>query len=201
LRGFLVRQDRKFIANTKREDDRADFFVLNPRPLAGPPPFVLGAGDVSMIGQAIVAVKGWHTERFSPGVLANAPEIFDFVEPAAFQQAVQFFGKEPVLRVLVAPALPRNRAERESSVALIRGRGVDAVISFETILADLIERVEKNRNYQKSDVLQTIRVLKAHNFLKSSQLELFAGAKTRRPAKRKAAEKKPVAESAPPAAQ
>ena len=32
LHEFLVRQHRKYIAQTKRDDDDIDFFVLNPHP-------------------------------------------------------------------------------------------------------------------------------------------------------------------------
>jgi hypothetical protein len=33
--------------------------------------------------------------------------------------------------------------------------------------------VEVNRNYQKSDLLQTIRILKNYDFFREPQLELF----------------------------
>jgi hypothetical protein len=56
---------------------------------------------------------------------------------------------------------------------VLRAKGVDAVIPFRTILADLIARVEVNRNYQKSDLLQAIRILKNYDFFKGPQLELF----------------------------
>lgn len=54
---------------------------------------------------------------------------------------------------------------------------MDAVIPFRTMLADLVTRTEANRNYQKSDLLQTIRILKNYDFFKEPQMELF---KTRR---------------------
>jgi hypothetical protein len=41
------------------------------------------------------------------------------------------------------------------------------------MLANLIERVEPNRNYQRSDLLQTLRVLKNYGFFREAQLELF----------------------------
>jgi len=41
-----------------------------------------------------------------------------------------------------------------------QAKGVDAVIPFRTMLADLVAHTEVNRNYQKSDLLQTIRILK-----------------------------------------
>jgi hypothetical protein len=48
------------------------------------------------------------------------------------------------------------------------------------MLADLIEKTETNRNYQKSDLLQVIRILKNYDFFKEPQLELFKSRKSRR---------------------
>ena len=41
------------------------------------------------------------------------------------------------------------------------------------MLADLVSETKANRNYQKSDVLQIIRILKNYDFLKGPQMELF----------------------------
>ena len=47
------------------------------------------------------------------------------------------------------------------------------------MLADLIGNIEVNRNYQKSDLLQMIRILKNYDFFKEPQLELFKGKRRR----------------------
>jgi hypothetical protein len=194
LNEFLVREHRKYISQTHREeDDDIDFFVLNPHPQKpdGALPFVLGSADLPVIERAIVVVKGWHTETFSSSVLARAPEIFRFVEPKVFQQAARVFGKNGTpLKILVVPALPQAAEAREESIALLRSKGIDAVIPFRTMLADLINATQVNRNYQKSDLLQTIRILKNYDFMREPQLELF---KTK--PKRKVLSKAPKAES------
>ena len=93
LQGFFVRQQRKYIAPARLEDDEIDFCVINPKPVpAATLPFVLGSADLPGISRAMVVVKGWHTESFTAGLLAATPEIFRFLEPAAFQQAVKTFG-------------------------------------------------------------------------------------------------------------
>jgi len=183
LHEFLVRQHRKYIAQTRREDDDIDFFVLNPHPQKreAEMPFVLASPDLMFIERAIVVVKGWHTETFSSAVLTHAPEIFRFVEPKVFQQAVRAFGKDGApTKILVVPALPQAAQAREKSIALLRSKGVDAVIPFRTMLADLVERIEVNRNYQKSDLLQIIRILKNYDFFKGRQLDLFKPKRRRR---------------------
>lgn len=181
LHGFLVRQQRKYVAPTRRDDEEIDFFVLNPQPtsLDRALPFILTSFDLAAVARAIVVVKGWHTETFSPAVLANAPEIFRFVEPGVFQQAARQFGGEGVVtKILIVPALPHSDEARQQSIELLQAKGIDAVIPFHTLLADLIAQTESNRNYQKSDLLQIIRVLKNYDFFKDPQMELF---KTTRP--------------------
>jgi hypothetical protein len=179
LHEFLVRQLRKYIGQTRleAEEDDIDFFVLNPspRPREGAMPFVLTSPDLAAIERAIVAVKGWHTETFSSGVLTqHGPAIFRFAEPAASQHTARAFGKErPLLKILVVPALPSAAKARDDSIALLRSKGVDAVIPFRTILTDLVTECDVNRNYQKSDLLQMIRILKRYDLLKEPQLELF----------------------------
>lgn len=184
LREFLVRQHRKYIGQTRRvNDDDIDFFVLNPHPHShqGALPFVLGSTDLPFVERAIVVVKGWHTETFSSSVLTHAPEIFRFVQPKVFQQAARAFGTEGTpLKILVVPALPQAPAARDESIALLRSKGIDAVIPFRTMLADLVSETEVNRNYQKSDLLQIIRILKNYDFFKDPQMELFKSRRTGR---------------------
>jgi len=77
------------------------------------------------------------------------------------------------LKILVVPALPQNAQAREQSIGVLRSKGIDAVIPFRTMLAELVAKTEPNRNYQKSDLLQIIRILKNYDLIKEPQLELF----------------------------
>jgi len=183
LHGFLVRQHRKYIAPSRREEDDIDFFILNPHPepLTGERPFVLSSSDLRSVERAVVVVRGWHTEIFSPARLALAPEILRFVEPGVFRRAIKAFGAEAMpLKILVVPALPQSESARQETVSFLRNKGVDAVLPFRTMLADLVEQVEPNRNYQKSDVLQILRILKNYEFFREPQLELFRPGRCRR---------------------
>ena len=53
LHGFFVRQQRKYVAPSKREDDDIDFFVMNPRYEIStePLPFILGSRDLPSISR------------------------------------------------------------------------------------------------------------------------------------------------------
>lgn len=175
LHGFLLRQHRKYVSPARRADD-IDFFILNPRrdEAMEDIPFLLGPGDLEGISRAIVVVKGWHTETFTPAVLEHSQEIFRFATPAAFKKAAKVFGAEKDFsKILVVPALPTGNPARAESISYLKSKGVDAVIPFWSMLADLIDRIEVNRNYQKSDLLQVIRILKNYEFFSSPQLELF----------------------------
>jgi len=188
LHSFLVRQQRKYVAPVRKaqdEEDDIDFFVLNPRPQTSSKalPFVLSSSDLPRIHRAIVVVKGWHTETFSEARLANTPTIFRFVEEKVFQHAARAFGADGApSKILVLPALPMDSSAKEQSIALLRSKGIDAVLPFRTILADLVNETESNRNYEKSDLLQVIRILKNYDFIKEPQLEFF---KPRRKSARK----------------
>ena len=81
---------------------------------------------------------------------------------------------------MVVPALPQNASAREQSIEMLRGKGIDGIIPFRAMLADLIEQIEASRNYQKSDLLQVIRILKNYDFFKEPQLELFKAKRKRR---------------------
>ena len=45
------------------------------------------------------------------------------------------------------------------------------VISFRSILQELVASVQTNHNYRKSDLLQILRLLKNYELLKEPQLE------------------------------
>jgi hypothetical protein len=180
--GFLVQQGRKFVAPSRRHDSHIDFFASNPAATESKAalPFELQPANLKHIRRAIFAVKGWHTETFSPAVMTNSPEIFRFAQPAAAKTAEAVFGTDTgFLKILVAPSLPSSKKLRRESVEFLRSKGVDGVIEFPAVLSAVIDGVEKNRNYQRSDVLQLIRVLKAHGMLRERQMELFRAEKPR----------------------
>lgn len=177
LHGFLVRQYRKHLAPAGREEDDVDFLVLNPTPKLGGPgglPFDLRSADLEQVERAVVVVKGWHTEVFTPAFLASTPKVYRFLNKRAFQQAVRdFAGNKPAPVILAIPCLPRGVQAREESAAMLKSKGIAGVLCFTTMLADLIARVEASRNYQQSDVLQLLRILKQYELFREPQLELF----------------------------
>jgi hypothetical protein len=70
--------------------------------------------------------------------------------------------------------LPTQEPYRSQSVSLLQDKGVDGIISFRSMLLDLLDRVEINRSYGKSDSLQVMRILKNYDLLKDTQMDLFS---------------------------
>lgn len=179
--GFLVRQMRKYQVQARRKtsDEEIDLLVYNPawRRGAKKPDFFLFSSELRFIHRAVVAVKPWHTDVFSPGMLKSSPEIFRFLEENVLKEATRFFPAEEegadLTKILVLPGLPTAEPFRSQSVEVLKERGVDGIISFRSMLLDLIEKVEINRSYRKSDTLQVIRILKNYDLLKDGQLDMF----------------------------
>jgi hypothetical protein len=182
--GFLVSQRRKYVvqARQKTADEEVNLIVLNPRvsESTAPAEFELSWQTLGQISRAIVAVKGWHTGLFAPGLLAHQPRIFRFVEKRAVEEAQRLVGTNGLVKLLVIPGLPRHAKLRQRSIELLKEKGIDGVISFRAILQELVARVQVNRNYQKSDLLQILRLLKNYGLLREPQMELSLKAKRRK---------------------
>jgi hypothetical protein len=183
--GFLVRQVRKYQvqARHKTGDEEIDLLVYNPawQRNSRRPDFFLFSNELQFVHRAIVAVKGWHSGRFTPATLKSAPEIFRFLEENVLKEATRFFpmdADEPgaasdLVKILVLPGLPTAEPYRTQSVQMLKERGVDAIVSFRAMLLDIIDKVEINKNYRKSDTLQVMRILKNYDLLKDAQLDLL----------------------------
>jgi len=184
--GFLVRQVRKYQVQARRKtgDEEVDLIVYNPAYVRNSrrPDFFLFANELVNVHRAIVVVKGWHTGKFTPNMLKSSPEIFRFLEENVLKEVTRFFpvdAEEPgnapdVTKILVLPSLPTAEPFRSQSVAMLKEHGIDGIISFRSMLLDIIERVEINKSYGKSDTLQVIRILKNYDLLKDAQLDLMA---------------------------
>ncbi len=123
----------------------------------------------SPLDRAIVEVKGWHTETFNMSYFTcKNPydyrfRILHFVRPEALKEAKKFFKTENFRKILIVPELvPKHKKEIEEM--LKRRYGIE-VIEFTEILEFVIEKTEKNKNYRDSEFQQTIRLLKAYDFI------------------------------------
>lgn len=185
--GFLVRQVRKYQVQSRRKqsDEEIDLLVYNPAWQRGmrKPDFFLFSTELPYLHRAVVAVKPWHTGVFSTSTLKGSPEILRFLEEQVLKEVNRLFpadtdaeeGAPGPAKILVLPGLPTQEPFRSQSVALLKERGVDGIISFRAMLLDLIDKVEVNLNYRKSDTLQVIRILKNYDLFRDAQLDLLPG--------------------------
>lgn len=186
--GFLVRQMRKYQVQARRKtsDEEIDLLVYNPSWKGGArkPDFFLFSNELPFIHRAVVSVKPWHTDVFSPGMLKSSQEIFRFLEEKVLKKAQTIFPSdagEDLTKILVLPGLPTAEPFRSQSVEVLKEKGVDGIISFRSMLLDLIDKVEVNRSYGKSDTLQVIRILKNYDLLNNGQLDMFPERGAKRP--------------------
>jgi hypothetical protein len=177
MQGYLVSQPRKYLvpARTKRAEEEADLVICRPA-LAGnamPESFVWETDDLKGISRAVIGIRGWHRHRFYPSTFERTPEILRFVEPDSVKYAAKHLGSSDIAKILCIPMLPASGELKNRTIRILRQKGIDGVISFRTMLAELISGVDKKKNYDKSDLLQIIRLLKNYELLKGGQLELF----------------------------
>jgi hypothetical protein len=175
--GFLVRQPRKYQISARRKqvEEEIDLLVVNPAVVEQkvPEASLWGASDLKHVSRAIVRVRGWHTERFSPAKIELSPEIFRFTDSTAMKNVVRDLGAGPVAKILCLSELPASAPLRDKALSLLKEKGIDGVLMFRTMLLDLAERVDVNKNYEKSDLLQILRILKNYDLLKGAQMDMF----------------------------
>ena len=185
--GFLVRQPRKYqvVARSKGLHEEVDLIAVNPAVRPGTPvptAKLWGASELAEVACAIVAVRGWHSEKFTAAMLASSPEIYRFAEPESVRLAETELGMAGPAKILCMADLPADPDQRAEALGFLKSRGIDGVILFRPMLMELAERVDIKKTYEKSDLLQMLRILKNYDLIKSGQMDLFIQATRRRKA-------------------
>lgn len=189
LNGFLVRQINKFSSKPKqRIDDAIDFHVMNPAASFASPSasFQLFGNDVPLVHNAVVIVHGWAASRFSPAIMKSNAKTLEFIRRDVIGKADTLFDadllasvgspvreNEPPQRLLIIPHLPTADPQRAESIELLRSAGVESVITFTSILEKLLRTVDVNPSYQRSELLQFVRILKIYDMVQEPQMHLF----------------------------
>ena len=183
--GFLVRPLRKArLQSKKAQVEGLDLYVRNMVFSAGgrAPGFLLFSSELRYVESALVCVHGWLGDKASLASMTSSAEILKYLEQNVaknakkwfeFDAKVQFGTKAPPLRLLVAPVFPTQEPHRSQCVELLKESGVDGILSFKSILLDLIDRVDTKQVYEKSEMLQLIRTLKVFDLVKDSQMQLL----------------------------
>ena len=183
--GFFVIQPNKHQVAARHKLDAEEIDLLIARPgqagvFTPPKEVVWGSQELAKVQRAIVSIRGWHTDRFSPAVLKKNPDIFRFAELSVMKEARKTLGAGSITKILCLSDLTASAAPQAETLTLLRQGGVDGVLSFRTMLTELAGSVDVSKNYEKSDLLQTLRILKTYDLLKDAQLDLFEKPKGRK---------------------
>lgn len=183
--GFLVRPLRKSRGQTKKGlDEGLDLYVRNMVPLEGSrdPNFLLFSSELRYLESAIVCVRGWFSDKAALASMTGGAEILKHLESNVFKKVEKWFAYDPAVtfgtrvlpkKILVAPVFPTHEPHRSQCIELLREKGVDGIVSFKSMALDLVDRVDTKQIYDKSDLLQTLRVLKTYDLIKDSQMNLL----------------------------
>lgn len=144
LRGYFVRTNVRYRIQQERGTGWSDIDLCVIHPIDG--------------DAAIVEVKGWHTERITPGHLRAWPRIFFFTRPEATEAAKALLGRDDFRRVLVVPRLSDRSAETVTEYAA--ERGVE-ILEMPIVLRYLIENTPENLS-AGSESEHVIRLMKIY---------------------------------------
>lgn len=175
--GFFVRQPTKYVvmSRSKRPAEEVDLVIVKPASAdhAVPPDILWTGRHLGGLSCAVVSVRGWHTEKFSAQTLELSPHLFRFARPDSVASIKPLVGDAPVAKIMCLPDLPSAAQARKDALDTIREHGVDGVILFPTMIRELAAALEVTNNYEKSDVLQLLRIVKNYDLFRDEQLELF----------------------------
>ncbi len=181
--GFMVSQPCKhaFTRSIKKGKQDIGLIAVNPsvRQHQLPGAILWTAEDLSGIARAVIGVCGWHTDRIYTAILERSPEILKFMSRDALRFGADRMGSEDIAKIICLPQLPVSRKLQQQMLDALKEKGVDGVLLFRTMLLELVTRVDVNRNYDKSDLLQVMRIMKNYDMLKDPQMELFQPRKKR----------------------
>jgi len=164
IKGFLVRTNIPLPVGKGSPDSDIDLAVVNIRPAGGlPRKVLLDLEGVTHLRRAIVEVKGYHTERFSPSIF-DVHKMFRFASTNAHEVASGLFNGQAYRRVFVLSRLPVSADARNRTFDLVRKSGVDHIIEFQTVLDAIIEHVRPEPDYD-SAFLQSVRLLKNYGYV------------------------------------
>ena len=190
LNGFFVRQVPKYsIQSRKKSFNEVVALLINKPDVINEQTFTnfqLFSADMESIQKAVVVVRSWYLSEFSPELLKSSSKLFNFLKKNVFNQSEEYFSKESFendkiwesisnsySNIIVLPGLPSNDPHRSESIEILKANGIDGIITYSTVLESLLRQVQANIIYQKSDLLQLMRILKIYNMVKDPQMTLF----------------------------
>ena len=186
LNGFYVRRARKaaVAGKRKRAEPDPEIHFRNPQePLPGERGFQLFGSDLAGLGAGIALVRDWHGLKAVTPTTIRRGDFLDFVREDACTAAKEAWGQPGEstagAKVMILPGLPSQEPARSESIRLLKEAGVDHVISIRTIVENLVQHAEAQAG-PESPTLALLRLLRAYDMVRTTQLELFGGSSSSR---------------------
>lgn len=195
--GFLVCQPRKYqvVGRPKRAEEEPDLLAWNPLGVGpAPEPGVWNGAAIQRVRAVAVGVKGWFTERFGPSVFQDSSELLRLGAREVRRAAARRMGTDDVVSVLCLSALPASTDLRRRTLEILVRSGISGVILFRTVLTELAAVAARRLDYERSDVLQLLRIVRVSGLLRDAQPELFGHRAVRRRANGRSDRSPPQAE-------
>lgn len=187
LNGFVTLPLRKGRSQSKRSqtEEGVDLYARNMKFVEGDrdPSFLLFSSELRHLKSALICVRGWHNEKAALAKMSSGADMLKYVEGNVLKKVEKWFefehwrelGEvEHPPRILVAPAFPTQEVHRARIVSALKERGVDGILSFKSILLDIIDRVDTRHVYPNSKLLQLVRTLKSFDLVKDSQMNFLS---------------------------
>jgi len=184
--GFMTRSLRTSRPASRRalRDEGVDLYVRNLRHAAGErqPQFWLFSSELPYVGSALVCARGWMGDKAALATMTGGSDILRHLETSVLKKVEAWFDydlqrelgfDDAPKRLLVAPLFPSQEPYRAQCAAALKDVGVDGVLSFRSLLLDLIDHTDIRRVYGKSPARALLRLLKAYDLVKDSQMQLL----------------------------
>ena len=186
LNGFVTMPLRKGSSQSKRssKEEGVDLYVRNMKFVESDrdPGFLLFSSELKHLRSAIICVRGWHAEKAALASMTNGADMLKYLETNVLKKVEKWFEfeywrelgeTEFPKKILVAPVFPMQEVYRARIVAALKDKGVDGILSFKSMLLDIVDRVDTRNVYPKSELLQLVRTLKTFDLIKDSQMNFL----------------------------
>ncbi len=132
--------------------------------------FVIEKEKINFINTAVVKPFSWHTLKFTPSVIKKFyEEIFEITDEKTTKLLKDLI-ENNYKKIIIIPGLPSTISLKNESIKIMKEKGIDHVILFQTIISGLIEKIDERKLYQ-SQTLEIIRILKFYNFFSNKKFE------------------------------
>jgi len=168
MEGFFVYPLKR---NSGKRENPYDLFFTNPQVLKREPSFFLDSFSIRGIRQGVIKVLGWHREVFTLSLLKKLMDLeMDGMSSVKGKNYPR--SKAKPKKILALSRVTSSPEGRQNLEKFLKEKGINYVITFETLFRGLLDKIKENQNYT-SPLLEILRILKTYRMIKTPQLKFF----------------------------